>query len=586
LKLKNRIRTRNIIDFIKHPKLINGNLSDYQETALRLAYGLPLSKHQKKIARECLDIEKLPPKQERLGREFAESTFICGRRSGKSDRLASNIAVYEAAMGGHEKHLSAGERGFILLIAQDRKAAKILYRYILAKFENSPLLSQLLKDVKGEEIDLTNNLTISVFSCTFRAPRGYSVPVALCDELGYWRTDESRNPDVEIIRSIKPAQVTFPRSKLIKISSPYAKAGVLYDDFAHRHQRRDALCFKAPSWRMNPSISQKFLDSEREKDPEFFDREYAANFSASIAIAFERERVEQCVMCGRYELPYYRRFRYVAGVDPSGGGPDEFALAISHREGEKVVQDVIRGWRSKKPQDVVKECAGIVKSYHCSAVVGDRYSGEWVRDAFRRHGIRYIVSDFTASEAFLELLPLINQGAIELLDDKRQTFQLIQLERRTSRQGKDILSHPVGGHDDRPNALAHAAKLAFRTGHVSYTWGRESRQRREQAGYPTRIKKWSDMGKLGRSIPYEMVCFFCAKVCRSWEPNKGQAKKVGVDTDCQYCDDKIACRECADNRRTGPKQHVETFKHEPSLTTALKEGRVKIHEFHILGGQQ
>jgi len=246
--MRSKSSSRNIIEFIKDPQLINGSLSDYQEAALRLAYGLPLSKEHKKIARECLDIDKLPPKQKRLGREYAEATFICGRRSGKSDRLAANIAVYEAAMGGHEKHLSAGERGFILLIAQDRRAGKILYRYIRAKFENSPLLSQLLKDVKGEEIDLTNGLTIGIFPCTYRAPRGYSVPVACCDELGYWRTDESRNPDIEIIRSIRPAQVTFPRSKLIKISSPYAKAGILYDDFANRHQRPDSLCFKAPSW--------------------------------------------------------------------------------------------------------------------------------------------------------------------------------------------------------------------------------------------------------------------------------------------------------------------------------------------------
>ena len=552
MKPTNRIRTRNIIDFIRHPKLINGSLSDYQETALRLAYGLPLSKEHKQIARECLDIEKLPPKQKRLGREYAEATFICGRRSGKSDRLAANIAVYESAMGGHEKYLSAGERGFVLLLAQDKRACKVLFRYILAKFENSPLLSQLLKVTRSEEIELTNRLVIGIFPCTYRAPRGYSVPVAICDEVSFWRTEESRNPDIEIVRSIKPAQVTFPRRKLVKISSPYAKVGVLYDDFAHRHQRRDVLCFKAPSWKMNPSISQKFLDGERAKDPEFFSREYAAEFSSDIANAFARDAVEACVMKGRYELPCYRRFRYIAAVDPSGGGPDEFTLAICHREGEKVIQDLIRGWRSRKPQDVVKECAGILKLYHCQAVVGDRYSGQWVVDAFRRNGIRYQVSDLSASEAFLELLPLINQGTIELLDDKRQSLQLIQLERRTSRQGRDVLSHPPGGHDDRPNSLAHCAKLAFRTGVVSYTWSRESRLRREEAGYPTRIKKWSDMGKLARSIPYEMVCFFCAKVCRSWAPKKGLQKKVSVGEDCQYFDDKVTCPECAAGQRSNP----------------------------------
>ena len=46
--------------------------------------------------------------------------------------------------------------------------------------------------------------------------------------------------------------------------------------------------------------------------------------------------------------------------------------------------------------------------------------------------IRYLVSQLTASDSFLELIPLINQAAVELLDDKRQTAQLIALERRSS----------------------------------------------------------------------------------------------------------------------------------------------------------
>ena len=131
---------------------------------------------------------------------------------------------------------------------------------------------------------------------------------------------------------------------------------------------------------------------------------------------------------------------------------------------------MVRGWRSKRPQNVAAEAAAIVRGYGCSAVVGDKYSGEWVRQAFQQNGVRYVVSKLTASEAFLELLPLINQGVIDLLDDKRQTAQLIALERRTSRTGKDTLAHPPSGHDDRANALAHAVKLASKVQQHSLTW--------------------------------------------------------------------------------------------------------------------
>src|SRR5262245_42313584 len=79
-----------------------------------------------------------------------------------------------------------------------------------------------------------------------------------------------------------------------------------------------------------------------------------------------------------------------------------------------------------------------------------------------RVGIEYVVSDITASETYLEPLPLINQGSIELLDDKKQTSELLCLEKRKSRTGKDQLTHPQGGHDDHANSLALASVAVAR----------------------------------------------------------------------------------------------------------------------------
>lgn len=443
----------NIVEFVLSPKMINGSLSPAQETALRLAYGLPLDADQQLIAQTALSVDDAPQ------REYGEATYICGRRSGKSDRIAANIALYEAVTGGHEKHLAPGERGHIVLIAQDKRAARVLYRYIYGKLEASPLLSQLIENVTAEEIDLTNRLTISIFPASWKAPRGYSIPVACLDELAFFKV-EGVNIDKEIIDSIRPAQATFPRSKLIKISSPYAKAGELYRDFVNRDKNTTALVFKLPSWVMNPTIPQAFLDSERLRDPEMFEREYGANFSDSISNAFIREAVEACVIPDRRELPFVKG-RYIAACDPSGGGKDEFSLSICHKEGNKIVQDVIRGWRSKNPQGTVAEAVDILKRYEIRKVIGDKYSAEWVRGEFRKHGIEYQTAELTASEAFLELLPAINAGTVELLDDRIQTAQLIALERRSGRSGKDSLGHPAGGHDDRCNALAHCvAKLS------------------------------------------------------------------------------------------------------------------------------
>jgi hypothetical protein len=94
--------------------------------------------------------------------------------------------------------------------------------------------------------------------------------------------------------------------------------------------------------------------------------------------------------------------------------------------------------------------------YRIGHVTGDRYAGEWPREQFRKRGVEYKLSEKTASELYREFLPAINSGTVELLDDPRLLNQLCALERRTSRVGKDTISHPPGGHDDLANAVAGA----------------------------------------------------------------------------------------------------------------------------------
>lgn len=55
------------------------------------------------------------------------------------------------------------------------------------------------------------------------------------------------------------------------------------DDFGRRYELPEGLVVQAPTWLMNPSISERFLERERDKDPEAYQREYGAQFSDSIS---------------------------------------------------------------------------------------------------------------------------------------------------------------------------------------------------------------------------------------------------------------------------------------------------------------
>jgi hypothetical protein len=126
-----------------------------------------------------------------------------------------------------------------------------------------------------------------------------------------------------------------------------------------------------------------------------------------------------------------------------------------------VIVAALRAWIPPfNPTGVVAEAAELLKSYRCHEVTGDRYAGEWPREAFRSHAIEYAVAELDRSRLYLELLPMVNAGAIELPDDAKLLAELRGLERRRGTAGRDRVDHRPGSHDDRANAVAGVAYCA------------------------------------------------------------------------------------------------------------------------------
>jgi hypothetical protein len=125
------------------------------------------------------------------------------------------------------------------------------------------------------------------------------------------------------------------------------------------------------------------------------------------------------------------------------------------------------------------EFVEVLKNYCISKVVGDHYGGEFVKEPFRKHAIAYEVSKQVKSDLFRDLLPLLNSGRIRLPRHHRLVAQIVGLERRVSRGGKDSIGQPSHGHDDVANAVAGAAAAArqctydlseFTTSHLNDLW--------------------------------------------------------------------------------------------------------------------
>src|SRR4030095_13790267 len=94
------------------------------------------------------------------------------------------------------------------------------------------------------------------------------------------------------------------------------------------------------------------------------------------------------------------------------------------------------------PLAVAAEFGALLAGYGVLRVQADRFAGEWVREAFRPHGIVVDQSAEPKSAIYLEALPLFTAGRCDLLDLPRLRLQLAGLERRRRAGGRDIVDHP------------------------------------------------------------------------------------------------------------------------------------------------
>jgi hypothetical protein len=211
---------------------------------------------------------------------------------------------------------------------------------------------------------------------------------------------------------------------------------------------------------LNSELPRSVVDRAFERDAASAAAEYNAQFRTDIEALLTREAVEACVSFGCYERAPLSDQNYFSFVDPSGGSSDSMTLAIGHREGDVCILDAIRERKPPfSPQDVVNEFTTLLKSYSVVTVQGDRYGGEWPREQFQKAGISYEPAAEPKSNLYRDLVPLVNSRRIDLVDHPRLINQLVSLERRTARGGRDSIDHPPGGHDDCGNVIAGLASL-------------------------------------------------------------------------------------------------------------------------------
>jgi len=444
------------------------------KTILRAAYGLPLSKSEKRwFCAHTGRTRYVPPQG-----GWAEVLVIVGRQSGKT-RVAALIADYEAAFPIKTPDLGSY---FATLVAQDqRNALRTLLDYARAPFLTSPPLKAEVLGDAADVLTLRTRVKLAAYPCRPASVRGPRNVVAICDELAFYQSTEGNPTDTEMLRALRPTLATTG-GKLFVLSSPYAEFGQVYE--LHRKNFRDdapVLVLQATASELNPMLPADYLKRMEHDDPEAYRSEVLGEFRKGLSTLLDPDALAACVdRVIRERLPE-DGMTYLAFADAAtGGGRDKASISVGHMQkigGRDVsVLDCVRAWSPPfDPNHVIAEMSELLKRYRVKSVVGDAFAGGaeggFVASAFQSNGIKYEISELNKSEVYLEFVPLVNSNTCWLLNVPEMLREFRSLERRRGSAGKDRVDHRPGAHDDLCNSAAGvlvnvAARARKRSGFV------------------------------------------------------------------------------------------------------------------------
>lgn len=423
---------------------------------------------------------------------YTEATLLCGIRSGKTDKIAANVAIY-LAYTFDPGMLAPGERAYLPIIAQNVEGARVAWGYVEGKarlleekgrrfpprewngMQETALLEPgtgQMKSITGKEIRFSNRVIVACFPCNKSAIRGKTCIGGIGDEFAFWDTEvEAHSSDVEIFRALRGRVATMKgRAKIIKITSPFVEAGVAYDDWRERNKMQAKRLFiQAPSWVLNPTLDQAFLDDERDKDPEGFNREYGAQFGKGGGTYLSPARVDEAMSDRPQVLAPRPGLRYAGWVDV-GFKHDLYALGIAHRdESIGVIFDVLLFWQGTKKEpldskEIAQEVAKILKGFGLDTVHGDQYSSVPVAGDYKECDIFFKEVVGTPADnwaAYEGLKGAMRRGRVHIpRHDVIRRDLLSLVKSKTGRNGIPVVAAPerVGFHDDISKVISQLVR--------------------------------------------------------------------------------------------------------------------------------
>jgi hypothetical protein len=405
--------------------------------------------------------------------DYSIAIWALGRRSGKT-LMAAVTATYAACMlaDSYKTFLRNGEKFYIVSIANTIDQSRIALQGVKDLINSSPILKALIVKETSDTLELSNGAVFRAMPASSRGGRGLPVPLLIFDELAHAIDTQSGNASGgSLYQALAPSVAQFGKlGKILMLSSPWIQSGIFWDLFKQAksgnfHHMQAVQC---PTWEVNPTINEEFLEQERVRDPELFAVEYGANFSKSLSAFVDSDLIESAINYERSVLPPQAKYkgRYCLSLDPAKGNRDDYTACIVHYEGERLIVDKWHEFKpslgeGKKKQVSVAEVESWILEQHqlygFSETVLDQYNSSGI---IQRLSGRLNISEMSwtapsKTEAYSKLRELFNAGNLELYPHGKANQQLKNLTVIFRSSGQWSVTGGNGSAvDDFPSALA------------------------------------------------------------------------------------------------------------------------------------
>lgn len=390
-----------------------------------------------RVAR-LFDFEPFDYQRKILDSEANHNAVVCGRQVGKTEVASAIPADYALT------HANAD----VAIYARFQETADELFRRTKQHLENTGLSQEELGVTKGNtqtyEFDNGSRIMSRTLGNDASQERG-KLPECIVVE------EAALVDDVIFERVIEPMFATHDDYEFYLISTPAGKSGYLYEKFTYD----DAFAsFHVPTSE-SPLVSEEWLADRRESTDDLtWRQEYLGEFVEEGEVYLPRSLVEPCV--GTPKKSHSKKCWL--GVDVARQGRDRTVYCGIDETGHVFLLE-------SEQTSTVTGIVGRIKSLHeehrfAGIRIDENAVGGGVVD-FSTEGLGRVVEAvaFTTNSKqamYQTLKKSFEEQTLTLPENDRLVHELTSLQFDFTQHGKLKVSHPPGGHDDYPDALALA----------------------------------------------------------------------------------------------------------------------------------